>query len=272
MPVPSVAVATHPLYGVLRPVTAQAAVLLADNPGPMTLDGTNTWLVGAPGEPATVVVDPGPADEEHVRRVAVHSRPRLILVTHGHADHTGGARLLHELTGAPVRAADAGHCIGGEPLRDGEVIATGGVELRVLASPGHTMDSVCLALPADRGVLTGDTVLGRGTTVIMHPEGSLGAYLASLRTLAQLPAGTPVLPGHGPDLPDLAATAREYLAHREERLDQIRGALATLGEDATPRQVVELVYAEVDRSVWWAAEVSVRAQLAYLRGEPAAHG
>jgi len=266
MTVASVVVATHPAYGVLRPVTELASVLLADNPGPMTLDGTNTWLLGRPGQRATVVVDPGPDDEDHVRRVAGLSRPALIVITHGHRDHTGGARLLHELTGAPVRAADPAQCIGGPPLRPAEVIASGDTELRVLATPGHTMDSVCLVLPDTGGVLTGDTVLGRGTTVIMHPEGSLGAYLSSLRGLAELPAGTPVLPGHGPDLRDLAGTARRYLAHREERLDQIRRALATLGDDATPRQVVELVYQDVDRALWWAAEVSVGAQLAYLRG------
>jgi glyoxylase-like metal-dependent hydrolase (beta-lactamase superfamily II) len=234
----------------------------------MTLDGTNTWLVrGEPGARATVVVDPGPDDEEHVRLVAEHAEhPELIVITHGHHDHTGGASLLHELTGAPVRAVDPAFCVGGAPLRRDEVIAVGGTQLRVLATPGHTMDSVCVALPERGGVLTGDTVLGRGTTVIMHPEGSLGAYLGSLSALADLPSGTPVLPGHGPDLPDLAGTAREYLAHREERLDQIRRALATLGDEATPRQVVEVVYADVDRALWWAAEVSVGAQLAYLRG------
>jgi glyoxylase-like metal-dependent hydrolase (beta-lactamase superfamily II) len=246
-------------------VTRHAAVLLADNPGSMTLDGTNTWLVGRPGGRATVVVDPGPDDDEHVRLVAAAAEPELILVTHGHADHTGGSRRLHELTGAPVRAADPAFCIGAEPLRPGETVTAGGVELRVLATPGHTMDSVCLALPDDGGVLTGDTVLGRGTTVIMHPEGSLGAYLDSLHALAALPAGTPVLPGHGPDLPDLPVTARAYLAHREARLDQVRAALATLGDGATAHQVVELVYADVDRSLWPAAEHSVRAQLDYLR-------
>ncbi|HEY0639170.1 MAG TPA: MBL fold metallo-hydrolase [Pseudonocardiaceae bacterium] len=253
---------THPAYGVPRPVTPQATVLLADNPGPMTLDGTNTWLLAPSGGTPTVVVDPGPADEAHLARVAGLADVRLVLITHGHHDHTDGSRRLRELTGAPVRAADPAHCLGGEPLRDGEEVEG----LRVLATPGHTMDSVCLALPGDGGVLTGDTVLGRGTTVIMHPEGSLGAYLGSLRALADFPAGTPVLPGHGPDLGSLPDVAREYLAHREQRLDQVRAALATLGPDATARQVVEVVYADVDRSLWWAAEHSVAAQLAHLRG------
>jgi len=257
-------VTTHPAYGVPRQVTPLATVLLADNPGSMTLDGTNTWLLGEPGA-ATVVVDPGPADEDHLRRILEHSRPELILITHGHPDHTEGAPRLHDLTGAPVLAADRAHCVDGSPLLPNAVLTAGPVSLRVLDTPGHTMDSVCFELPDGGGVLTGDTVLGRGTTVIMHPEGSLGAYLSSLRALAALPAGTPVLPGHGPDLPDLPTVCGEYLAHREQRLDQVRAALATIGGDATARQVVEVVYADVDRSLWWAAELSVGAQLSYLR-------
>ena len=115
-------------------------------------------------------------------------------------------------------------------------------------------------------MLTGDTVLGRGTTVIAHPDGALGPYLESLRRLADLAPDTAVLTGHGPELPDVAAVANAYLAHREERLDQVRNALARLGPRASPRAVVEDVYADVDRALWPAAELSVRAQLEYLRG------
>jgi glyoxylase-like metal-dependent hydrolase (beta-lactamase superfamily II) len=116
----------------------------------------------------------------------------------------------------------------------------------------------------DEAVLTGDTVLGRGTTVVAHPDGALGPYLDSLRKLAGLADAT-VLTGHGPELPSIAVIAAEYLAHREERLDQVRAALADLGPDATARQIVEVVYADVDKSVWFAADLSVAAQLAYLR-------
>ena len=254
----------HPAYGIRRRVTDGAAVLLAANPSPMTLDGTNTWLLGDRG---SVVVDPGPDDETHVRSVA-EAAPglRLVLITHHHPDHTGGARLLHELTGAAVRASDPAHCVGAEPpLVDGETVDVDDVRLRALATPGHTADSVCFELAGGGGVLTGDTVLGRGTTVIMAGDGDLGDYLASLRRLGSLPAGAPVLPGHGPELPDLAVTARQYLAHREQRLDQVRDALGRLGAEASARQVVELVYADVDRALWPAAEMSVRAQLDYLR-------
>jgi glyoxylase-like metal-dependent hydrolase (beta-lactamase superfamily II) len=262
---------THPAYGVVRPVTPYAGVLLAANPSPMTLDGTNTWLLGG------VVVDPGPEDAAHLAAIAAAGPVREILLTHGHADHAEGARALHELTGAPVRALDPALRYGGEGLSEGDVVAGDGVEIRVVATPGHTADSLTF-LANGSGVLTGDTILGTGTTVVAHPDGRLADYLASLRRLAALGAELGplrVLPGHGPELPDLAPVVAAYQVHRQQRLDQIRDALATLGADASASAVVELVYADVDRSVWWAAELSVRAQLDYLRrgpGGPAAPG
>ena len=258
----------HPAYGELRPVTPLAAVLLARNPSPMTLEGTNSWVLRAPGSRACVVVDPGERDEEHLTRVAGCGPVELILLTHRHHDHAGGARRFAELTGAPVRALDPSLVLGSEALVGGDVVAAAGVELRVLSTPGHTSDSLCFLLAgpeAEPAVLTGDTILGRGTTVIDHPDGTLGAYLDSLRRLAELTPGTTVLPGHGPELPDAPTVATQYLDHREQRLDQVRAALAELGPDATAWQVVELVYADVDRTLWPAAEWSVRAQLDYLR-------
>ena len=253
---------SHPAYGVLRPVTELAAVLLADNPSPMTLDGTNTWVLRAAGTEACVVVDPGPDDAAHLARVAAAGPVAEILLTHGHPDHADGAAALRALTGAPVRALDPAQRLGGEGLTEGTVVAAAGVEIRVLATPGHTSDSLCFAL--GDAVLTGDTVLGRGTTVVAHPDGRLGDYLDSLRRLQDLGTRT-VLPGHGPELPDLAAVTTAYLAHREQRLEQIRAALETLGPDATAADVVPVVYADVDRALWPAAEWSVRAQLEHLR-------
>jgi glyoxylase-like metal-dependent hydrolase (beta-lactamase superfamily II) len=252
-------------YEVLRPVTPHASVVLARNPSPMTLDGTNTWVLRAPDATACVVVDPGDDDEAHLRAVAQHGPVALVLLTHRHHDHAGGARRFAELTGAPVRALDPALVLGSEGLVDGDVVTAAGVELHVVATPGHTSDSLSFLVAADRAVLTGDTVLGRGTTVIAHPDGVLGPYLESLRRLADLAPGTAVLTGHGPELSDVAAVANAYLAHREERLDQVRAALELLGAAATPWDVVETVYADVDRSLWPAAELSVRAQLAYLR-------
>jgi glyoxylase-like metal-dependent hydrolase (beta-lactamase superfamily II) len=178
-------------------------------------------------------------------------------LTHHHPDHVEGAPWLAAETGAPVRAFDPELCRDAAPLVDDEVVSAAGVELRVLHTPGHTDDSISLQL--DDAVLTGDSILGRGTTVIS----SLGYYLDSLRRLAGITAL--VLPGHGPELPDLGTVASRYLAHREERLEQVRAALRQLGPDASARQVVEVVYADVDPALWEPAEWSVRAQLEYLR-------
>ena len=258
-----------PDYGQLRVVTPLASVLLQDNPSPMTLEGTNTWVLRAPGERECVVVDPGDDDPEHQRRVAAHGPVALVLLTHRHHDHAAGARRFAKLTGAPVRALDPSLVLGSEALGDGDVVAAAGCEVAVVATPGHTSDSLSFLLSgpgAGPAVLTGDTILGRGTTVIAHPDGALGPYLASLNRLAELPDATAVLPGHGAELPDAPAVARQYLAHREQRLEQVREALRMLGPEATARQVVERVYADVDRVLWPAAEASVRAQLDHLRG------
>lgn len=256
-------------YEVPRAVTPLATVVLANNPNPMTLDGTNTWLLRAPGTSDAIVIDPGPDDDGHLRAVLnAAGSVAEILLTHGHADHSAGARRFHEMTGARVRALDPQHRYGGEGLAESDVVAAAGVEVRVWATPGHSSDSLSFLLDPQDGaaaaVLTGDTILGRGTTVVAHPDGVLADYLASLRRLRSLGNAT-VLPGHGAELPAAGAAAEFYLAHREERLDQIRTALAVLGADATPRQIVEHVYADVDQNVWWAAELSVRAQLDYLR-------
>lgn len=248
----------------LRQVTAAAGVVLAPNPGPMTLDGTNTWVLRDPSSESCVVVDPGPLIESHLQEVAAQGPVDVVLLTHGHADHSEGARRFAELTGARVRALDPAHRLGEEGLGGGDVVAAAGLELRVLATPGHSSDSLSFLLGpegADTAVLTGDTVLGRGTTVVAHPDGVLAHYLASLRRLRELGDVT-VLPGHGPELPSAGTAAAQYLAHREARLEQVRAAVAAGAR--TPERVVEVVYADVDRALWPAATLSVRAQLAYL--------
>jgi glyoxylase-like metal-dependent hydrolase (beta-lactamase superfamily II) len=233
----------------------------ADNPGPMTLDGTNTYVLATPA--GNVVIDPGPLLDEHLEAVAALGDVAVVLLTHGHLDHSAASGQFHEITGAPTLARDPALCIDGDPLADGVALDVPGLEITVLHTPGHTSDSVCFAVTDGtiRTVLTGDTILGRGTTVVAHPDGTLREYLDSLQRLRALD-GVVVLPGHGPLRPDAGAAAAEYLAHRAERLDQVRAALAAGAR--TPVEVVEIVYADVDRALWPPAEASVRAQLDYL--------
>jgi glyoxylase-like metal-dependent hydrolase (beta-lactamase superfamily II) len=256
-------------------VTRFATLVRAPNPGPMTLDGTNSYVLRAPGSAGVIVVDPGPSDAGHLRRLAEAGRVELVLLTHHHPDHSEALAEFANLADAPARAIDPAFCIDAEPLADSERIEAAGLALHVIATPGHTADSVCFVLPDDGehgSVLTGDTVLGRGTTIIADPDGALGPYLHSLGRLRALGAigGVTVLPGHGPVLGDLAAICDAYLAHRTERLDQIRAALGELGSDASTEAVTDLVYADTDASVRSAAEASVRAQLRYLRGTESA--
>ncbi|MBL3670158.1 MBL fold metallo-hydrolase [Streptomyces sp. M2CJ-2] len=262
----------QPRGGVLSgPATARAVNVLAPNASAMTLDGTNTWILSEPDSARAVVVDPGPLDEGHLRNVVdtaerAGKRVALTLLTHGHPDHAEGAARFAELTGTKVRALDPELRLGDEGLSGGDVIDVGGLELRVVPTPGHTADSLSFHLPADGAVLTGDTVLGRGTTVVSHPDGRLGDYLATLRRLRSLTVDDgvhTVLPGHGPVLEDAQGAVEYYLAHRAHRLAQVETAVEN--GRLTPSEVVAHVYADVDRSLWPAAELSVRAQLEYLR-------
>lgn len=248
-------------------VTERASYVQASNPGIMTLDGTNTWILREPGAERSVVVDPGPAEETHLQEVLAAAGPvQLVLVTHRHFDHTEALARFSELTGAPTRAADPEFCRGADPLVDGEQVVAAGLEIEVVATPGHTSDSTCFLLGAEGTLLSGDTILGRGTSVVAHPDGVLGPYLDSLAHIRELIGEglvERILPGHGPVIEDPGRVVDFYLEHRAERLDQVRGAVATGAVSA--REVVELVYSDVDRALWPAAELSVAAQLEHLR-------
>lgn len=248
---------------------ARASCVLAPNPGIMTLDGTNTWVLREPGARRAVVVDPGPLDEEHLARVAgAAGEVGVVLLTHGHLDHSEAAKEFAQRVGCGVRALDPQHRLGGEGLHDGDVVSVDGLEVHVVGTPGHTSDSLSFLVPGERAVLTGDTVLGRGTTVVAHPDGKLGAYLDSLQRLhglAERHEVQTIWPGHGPVIGEALPVLDYYLSHRRDRLEQVRQALLVLGEEATPREVVEHVYIDVDPVLWGAAELSVRAQLDYLR-------
>jgi glyoxylase-like metal-dependent hydrolase (beta-lactamase superfamily II) len=250
----------------------RARCVLAPNPNIMTLDGTNTWVLRDPDARRSVVVDPGPEIATHLDAVAdAAEEVAVVLLTHGHADHSEAARSFAERMGCGVRALDPHHRLGSEGLGDGDVVEVDGLEIHVVGTPGHTSDSLSFVVPSERAVLTGDTVLGRGTTVVAHPDGQLGAYLDSLHrlhALAETHEVEAVWPGHGPVIDDALAVLDYYLAHRKERLEQVREALRDLDptREDLPRAVVEKVYADVDPVLWGAAELSVRAQIAYLLG------
>jgi glyoxylase-like metal-dependent hydrolase (beta-lactamase superfamily II) len=263
-----VAHVSDPSAAVLDEFPSWLTLVRAANPGPMTLDGTNTWVLRVPGADRSVLIDPGPLLEDHLITLTAHAPVGSILITHRHPDHVAGAaRLAEMLGGVDVLAADPAHSQPGPPLVGDIDIDRFGLAIHVLPTPGHSSDSVCFLVEAEgqRVVCTGDTILGRGTTVVAHPDGDLGDYLDSLRRLEQL-RDVPVLPGHGPALTDCGAAAMFYLNHRLARLEQVRRARAAGA--ATAPQLVAVVYADVDRALWWAAEMSVRAQLAFLDREP----
>ncbi len=244
--------------------------VLAPNPSGMTLDGTNTYLVGAPGSGQVVVVDPGPTDPAHLAAVQAALAVRDagvvgVLVTHHHGDHAEAALPWGEHFGARVAAASpdvAGP--GGRVLVAGDDVALAGTTLGVVGTPGHTSDHLAFRLESG-AVLVGDHVLGRGTSVLTHPEGDVVAYLDSLRRLHDL-GPSALYCGHGPELTeDVGAVLDFYLAHRAYREGQLVAVLAD-----GPRTVDELVaevYAAVPREVWPAAAQSTRATLVKLTAE-----
>ncbi|GAA4432303.1 MBL fold metallo-hydrolase [Georgenia halophila] len=250
------------------PLTERATCLLAPNPGVMTLEGTNTWVLREPGSTDVAVVDPGPDDDGHLAAVleaatAEGGRVTQVLLTHHHRDHTAGVARLVEASGAPVRGG--GH---GDAFRDGERIAVGGLAVEVVATPGHTSDSVSFLVAADRLLLTGDTVLGRGTTVIAG-DGDLGDYLRSLSALRALVGDGAVerlAPGHGPAVDDPDEFLTGLQEHRTSRLEEIRAAVqaGAVGIEG----LVDAVYGPIAADRRWAAAHSVRAQLDYLGIHP----
>jgi glyoxylase-like metal-dependent hydrolase (beta-lactamase superfamily II) len=240
--------------------------VLAPNAGMMSLDGTNTYVIHGDGEAA--VVDPGPPDPEHLARVEQaigDAACRWILVTHHHVDHAEAALPWAEQLGVSVCAARpevAGP--DGRVIADGDQVALAGTSVRAIATPGHTSDH--LAFRLDSGVvLTGDHILGRGTSVVTYPEGDLLAYLESLRRVLDL-GPSALLPGHGPELcDDPTAVIEYYLAHRLFRERQILAVLRDGPSDV--KAIVARVYADVDPALHPAAEQSTRAAVEKMRAE-----
>jgi glyoxylase-like metal-dependent hydrolase (beta-lactamase superfamily II) len=234
--------------------------VLAPNPGIRELEGTNTYVVG---EAPAFVIDPGPEIEAHLVEVArTTGRVGMILLTHDHPDHAPGAIRLAELTGAPIRAIRRPGA--GERLRDGERLEAGGTSLQVVATPGHSPDHVAFWSAEGSALFTGDTVLGRGTSVVDPPEGDLVAYLRSLRRMRELGPRT-IYPGHGPVVLRGVAKLDEYLEHREMRERQVLSGLE--GGARTIEELVAGIYADYPPEVLELAGRSVLAHLIKLESE-----
>ncbi len=242
-------------------MTVRIRRVLAPNPGPFTLEGTNTWVVG---EGPSVVIDPGPDHPGHLLAVLDEAEPvEAILLTHHHDDHAEGASRLAAASSAPVLAFRP--AAGETRVADGEMVGAGEVRLRAVHAPGHTPDHLVFLLDDERALFTGDAVLGRGTSVVDPPEGDMGDYLRSLRAMQALGAER-VYPGHGPLVVDAPARLREYVEHRALRERQIVESLAR--GPATSAELVPGIYGhEVPDSLHPAAGRSVLAHLLKLERE-----
>ena len=245
-------------------------LVLADNPSPMTLEGTNSYVLRSRDGASALLLDPGPMLTDHrdaLLRTVGSAQLSAIVLTHRHADHSGLLESAGEWApGVPVHAVDPTFAAGAAPLADGDRIAFGAHEadaVSIVTTPGHTDDSVSV-IHGSR-LFAGDTVLGRGTTMVSFPDGSLGDYLDSLERLIALEAAgtvTTIAPAHGEQRDDVADLLSHYLSHRRERIDQVREVLAS--GRTTAEEVADVVYADVPDSVKPAALQIVRAQLAYI--------
>lgn len=248
----------------------------------MTLQGTNTYVISAPNADTAVIVDPGEEAVQEDQLAAIRDflgekTVELILVTHHHHDHTGAVNAFHQAFGAPVRAGLDQWCRGGgEKLTDGETISAGGTQIQVVHTPGHTSDHFCFFIADDGAgsVLTGDTILGSGTTMLDFPDGKLGDYLMSLDVLEALETdeAVTVLPAHGPKLDSVASIAAQYRAHRLSRVEQMEQLLGGAENVETPvhndsaqvKELAEKLYGDVPVEVRVPAQRTMAATLEFL--------
>jgi glyoxylase-like metal-dependent hydrolase (beta-lactamase superfamily II) len=266
-------------YGVAQEVAPDVRRIVANNPGPYTFLGTNSYVVGS-GEVA--VIDPGPADQSHLEALAnaiKGERLAFILITHSHRDHCEGARGLQALAGGEIAAfGPTGTALGAaapglsydfvDPdfmpdrmLADGDTVRGRGFALDVLHMPGHAPDHLCFALVGKRTMFTGDHVMGWNTTVIAPPEGNLADFLASLERLMQRHDKI-FLPAHGGRIQTPQRVVKAYIMHRQWREQTI---LACLDEGiCTVPHIVARLYGTLDAGLKGAAALSVLAHLEHL--------
>ena len=267
-------------YGVTSQVTSKVRRLVANNPGPFTLHGTGTYIVG---DEDVAIIDPGPKWDSHLRALleaTEESDIRAILVTHAHRDHASGAVELSERTGAPIYAAsvrppvvdaignsvvlEEGFDFDFKPtifLEEGDKVSGNGWTLKVLHTPGHTMDHLCFELEEENLLFTGDHVMGWATTVVSPPEGNMGDYMRSLNRL-MLCEHALYIPTHGPEIQNPRCHVQGLIEHRLERERQV---LECLGEGMCGiEDMVRKMYLDVPEVLHPAAARSVLSHLIYL--------
>ncbi|MCV6547664.1 MAG: MBL fold metallo-hydrolase [Cohaesibacter sp.] len=267
-----------PCYGKVINLSHKVRRITCNNPGPFTWHGTNTYIIG---ENEVAILDPGPADAEHIDAIiaACHGETiTKILVSHTHADHSPGARLLKERTHAPIHAEGCHrpsrdlHLGEVNPLdasadmeleidvylKDGDVIAGHGWELEVIHTPGHTANHLAFAFCDGSGLFSADHVMGWSTSIVAPPDGSMRDYMASLDKLMARRDAV-YWPGHGGTIEEVAP----FLAGlKDHRLGRERAVLDRLSQgDETIAQMVEVVYRDVDKALHGAAALSMFAHL-----------
>ncbi|TAL29933.1 MBL fold metallo-hydrolase [Phenylobacterium sp.] len=266
-------------YGRCDQVSPLIRRVTANNPGPFTFKGTGTYIVGR-GEVA--VIDPGPDDPVHLQAIlqaVAGETVTHILITHHHSDHSPLAGALKAATGATIYGCavagheeedggvkmEAGHDLSFQPdvslCGGGQVISGPGWTMEAIATPGHTSNHICFTLREENACFSGDHIMGWSTTVITPPDGDMTDYLASLDDIRGRRFDV-LWPTHGPPIRDVDAFIQAYADHRQERLDQILGALKS--GPAKIRELVPRLYADVDSRLHPAAARSMLAGMEHL--------
>lgn len=254
--------------GAVRSLDAVTVRVRAANPSPLHLSGTNTYLIGAPTTDEVLVVDPGPDLPDHRATIEATMADRgvrvaAVVITHHHLDHSEAVGWAG-LWGAVAYAFDPSRVPGARPLADRATLPLAGVAVTARHLPGHCSDQMGLQIAETGVVLTGDHVLGEGTTFLAWPDGDLSQYLASLQELKAM-RPTALYPGHGEVVEQPAQRIDDLAAHRAQRTAQITAALA--GGAQTVPEIVAQVYPGLDPHLRSAAGRSVSAHLTALEAQ-----
>ena len=260
-----------PTYGDPEILTSLVRRIIAPNPGPMTGDGTNTYLVG---EHELAVIDPGPDIPEHIDALLKSGQERIrwILCTHTHPDHSPAAAILKEKTGAKVVGAFANDGLHQDTsfspdleINDDEIIHGDGWDLRAIWTPGHVSNHYCYLLEQQGIVFAGDHIMNGSTVVIVPPGGDMTDYINSLRRILDYEIKY-IAPGHGDLIPDCRAEVEKLVAHRLGRERKVLAGLKSISP-ANLDELVVIVYTDVDSSLHEWAKLSMTAHLIKLERE-----